>query len=293
MRQTRGEKVFNVINVALMAAVIICVAVPLLNVVAISLISAKDLDMSKFVMFPSHFDFKAYVIIFSNGSTILDGYKITLFRVVVGTAFSLMVTYFLSYGLAIRDLPGRSAISVFVFITMLFSGGLIPSYILTRYLGLMNNLLVYILPMAVNAFNALLIRNFIMNVPEALKESAEIDGAKELTVIWRIILPLSLPALATVGLFYAVGQWNSWMDAYLYVGNTKLQPVQLILRNILAVSQISLTKLNGSIRNMSVRPPSRAIQNATIVVSTLPIVFVYPFVQKYFVKGILIGAVKG
>jgi putative aldouronate transport system permease protein len=177
MRETKGEKIFNLVNIVFLFLIIVAVLVPLFNVVSISFISSRDLETSKFVIIPSHLDFKAYTIIFSNGSTILDAYKITLFRVVIGTLVSLMVTYFLAYGLACRDLPGRGAISLFVFITMLFGGGLIPTYILIKNLGLMNNLLVYILPVAVNAFNALLIRNFIMNIPDALKESAEIDGA--------------------------------------------------------------------------------------------------------------------
>lgn len=293
MKETKGERIFNVINIVFLFFVMVAVVVPLLNIISISFISAKDIDASKFVMFPSHLDFTAYTVIFSNGSVILDAFKITLFRVAIGTCFSLLCTYFLAYGLAIQNLPGRRWISLYVFITMLFGGGLIPTYILIKNVGLMNNLLVYIFPYAVSAFNALLVRNFIMNIPDALKESAEIDGARELTVLIRIIFPLSLPVLATVGLFYAVGQWNSWWDAYLYVGDPKLQPLQLVLRNILVESQVSLTKINGAIRNISHQPPSRAVQNATIVVATLPIVFVYPFVQKYFVKGIMIGAVKG
>ena len=146
----------------------------------------------------------------------------------------------------------------------------------------------------VNAYNTLLLRNFIMNIPESLVESAGIDGASELTIIFRIVLPLSLPALATISLFYAVGQWNSWFDAYLFVSKPNLQPVQLVLRNILAETQVTINQTSGSIQKFSdIQPPSRAIQNSVIVISTLPIVFIYPFVQKYFVKGIMIGSIKG
>lgn len=276
-----------------MLLVMLAVVVPLLNVVSISMLSARDLSASNFVLLPGKPDLGAYFVILSNGSVILNAYKITIFRVVVGTLVSLILSYFLAYGLSCKKLPGRNGFTMFIFITMLFGGGLIPNYILIKQLGLMNNLLVYILPVAVSAFNVLLLRNFIMKIPEEIKESTEIDGAGELTVIFRMILPLSLPAMATVGLFYAVGQWNSWMDAYLYVSNPKLQPVQLVLRNILAVSQVSITKVNGAIRNAGIQPPSRAIQNAVIVVGTLPIVFIYPFVQKYFVKGIMVGSIKG
>lgn len=158
------------------------------------------------ILFPSHFVFDAYRTIFSNGSIIMDAYLITIFRVVVGTFASMIVTYFLAYGLSKKKLPGRNGITLFVFITMLFNGGLIPQYLVIRNLGLFNNLLVYILPMLVSAFNTLLLTNFIMNIPESLLESSEIDGARELTIIFRIVLPLSLPALATISLFYAVDQ---------------------------------------------------------------------------------------
>lgn len=294
MRETKGENIFNMINMVLMFSVIIVVAVPLLNVISISLVSAKEVAAKKFILFPGNPDFGAYKVIFSNGSIIVHAYTVTIFRVVVGTLASMLATYFLAYGLSKKKLPFRNGITVFVFITMLFSGGLIPYYIVMRNLNLMNNLLVYILPLLVSAYNTLLLRNFIMNIPESLFESADIDGASELTIIFRIVLPLSLPAMATISLFYAVGQWNSWFDAYLFVSKPKLQPVQLILRNILAVTQVNINKVSGTIQRFNSNPPpSRAIQNSVIVVSTLPVIFIYPFVQKYFVKGIMVGSIKG
>lgn len=285
------EKIFSKFNYIIMTIVIFIVIIPLLNVVSISMVSAKEVIEKRFILIPSHFVFDAYKTIFSNGSIITDAYMITLFRVVVGTVVSMTVTYLLAYGMSKKKLPGRNAITMFIFITMLFSGGLIPGYLLIRNLGLFNNLLVYILPMMVSAYNTLLLRNFIMNIPESLFESAEIDGAKELTVLFRMVLPLSLPAMATISLFYAVDQWNSWFDAFLFVSNVKLQPVQLVLRNILAVSMVNISNSRGG--HFTIMPPPRAIQNATIVVSTLPIVLIYPFIQKYFVKGIMVGSVKG
>ena len=294
MKQTTGERIFNVFNIIIMVAFMLAIVLPLLNVVSTSLVSAQEVAGKEFILFPSKVDLGAYKLILSNGSVIVNGYKITIFRVVVGTFVNLLFTYFLAYGLSKKKLPGRNGITIYIFITMLFSGGLIPYYILIRYIGLINNLFVYILPGLVSAWNTLLLRNFIMNIPESLFESAELDGAKETIIIFKIVLPLSLPAMATIGLFYAVGHWNSWWDAFLFVSNPKLQPVQLVLRNILSVSQVSISKVGGTVRStMSSPPPSRAIQNAVIVVSTVPVVLIYPFVQKYFVKGIMVGSVKG
>lgn len=290
MKETSGEKIFNVINVVIMAVVLLAVIIPLLNVVSISLVSASEVARKKYMILPEKFDFSAYRLIFSNGSIIVKAYTITIFRVFAGTLASMAATYFLAYGLSKSKLPFRQSITIFVLITMLFNGGLIPFYILIKGLGLVNNVLVYLLPMLISAFNTLLLRNFIMGIPESLFESAELDGARELTVIFKLVLPLSLPAMATISLFYAVSQWNSWFDAYLFVSKPDLQPIQLVLRNILAASQVSVTQAQHI---SMIPPPSRAIQNATIVISTLPIVLVYPFVQKYFIKGVTLGAVKG
>ena len=288
------ESIFNIMNYTIMVVVLFLVIIPLLNVISISMVSSSEVAAKKYIIFPEHFDFGAYKAILSNASIVINAYIITIFRVVAGTLASMIATYFLAYGLSIKRLPFRNAITVFVFIPMLFSGGLIPYYIVIRNLGLINNLLVYILPILISAYNTLLLRNFIMNIPESIFESAQIDGAGELNVIFRIVLPLMLPAMATIGLFYAVAQWNSWFDAYLFVSKPDLQPVQLVLRNILAASQVSITKINGQLQHFNMNPPpSRAIQNAVIVVSTVPIVLIYPFVQKYFVKGIMVGSIKG
>jgi putative aldouronate transport system permease protein len=157
----------------------------------------------------------------------------------------------------------------------------------------LNNVWVYILPQIISVWNTLLIRNFIMNIPESLEESAEIDGANVIHIIFSIILPLSIPALVTIGLFYAVGHWNSWWDAFIFVSDVRKQPIQLVLRNILASAEMRINAITGSIDATEIKPPSRAIQSATIVVTTVPIVIIYPFIQKYFIKGIMIGAVKG
>ena len=294
MRENSSDRIFRFCISALMLLVLAATLLPLLNVVSTSLVSAEELGRKRFILLPDTVDFGAYRTLFSKSSMLLDAYAVTLFRVAVGTLLSLLTTYGLAYGLATRNLPGRTGITLFVFITMLFNGGMIPYYITIRSLGLMNSIWVYIYPMMISAWNAMLLRNFIMNIPDSLNESAELDGANEAVILFRIIFPLSLPAMATIGLFYAVGQWNSWWDAYLFVSDSNKQPVQLLLRNILSSSTVNLSKGSASARGISgVSAPTRSIQTAAVIVSTVPVLFVYPFLQKYFVKGVMVGSVKG
>lgn len=292
-KQSKSEKIFNVINILIMLIAVICVIIPLFSVVSTSLVSNQELASRRFIIFPQNIDITAYKIIFEGTSVIISGYKVTLFRVVVGTVLNLIFSYFTAYAMSKKDLPGRNIITIFFFFTMLFGGGLIPYYIVIKTVGLLNNVWVYILPQIISVWNTLLIRNFIMNIPESLEESAEIDGANVIHIIFSIILPLSIPALVTIGLFYAVGHWNSWWDAFIFVSDVRKQPIQLVLRNILASAEMRINAITGSIDATEIKPPSRAIQSATIVVTAVPIVIIYPFIQKYFIKGIMIGAVKG
>ena len=291
-RKTKEDYILNTFNILFMTFAALVVILPLFTVISISLVSAKEIADRGVIIFPEHIDFNAYKNLLSKGSVILDGYKITLFRVVVGTAVNLLCSYFVGYALAKRDLRGRSAITFFFFFTMLFNGGLVPTYIVVKSTGLMNSVWVYILPSVMSVWYMLLIRNFIMSIPDSLFESANIDGAGNLRIIFQIVLPLSIPALVTIGLFYAVGQWNSWWDAYLYTSKPQVQPIQLVLRNILALASVEINASNAS-AVAEVKAPARALQNAAVVISTLPIVFIYPFLQKYFIKGVMAGAVKG
>lgn len=276
-----------------MLCAVLAVTVPLLSVVSSSLVSAKELASRSYIIIPDKIDLTAYKALLGKTGVFFDAFKITLFRVVAGTAINLVFTYLTAYAMSKKELPGRNFITIFFFFTMLFNGGMIPTYIVVKEVGLLNSIWVYILPGLISVWYTLLMRNFIMNIPDGLIESAEIDGASDLLIIFRIILPLSLPALAAIGLFYAVDHWNSWFDAYLYVTDTKKQPVQLLLRNILAQSEIRFSTLTGSVSGTEVAPPARSVRNAAVIITTLPILFVYPFIQKYFIKGIMIGAIKG
>lgn len=292
-RYTHFDKIFDFSNIAFMILAVIAVLIPLFSVISTSLVSAKEIAEKRFVIFPENIDYTAYKSLFASGSIILNGYKITLFRVVVGTTVNLILSYFVGYALAKKDLVGRSALTFFFFFTMLFGGGLVPTYIIIKSVGLINRVWVYILPGVISVWNMLLIRNFIMTIPDSLTEAANIDGASDYLIIFKIILPLSIPALVTIGLFYAVGHWNSWWDAYLYTSKPEVQPIQLVLRNILARANIQVNAITGGITATELKAPSRSIQSASVVVTTMPIVLLYPFLQKYFIKGVMVGAVKG
>jgi putative aldouronate transport system permease protein len=205
-----------------------------------------------------------------------------------------MITAMLAFALSKRSLPGRKAMITMIFITMLFSGGLVPRYLLVNELGLIDSLWALILPNLVSAWNTFILRNFFYAIPESLEESALLDGATPITVFTRIILPLSKPALATIGMFYAVAHWNGWFPGVIYLNSLEKLPVQNIMRNMIQL--YSPADINSVVMNdeqFLSNPPIDSLQMATIVVGTVPILAIYPFVQKYFVKGVMVGSIKG
>lgn len=293
IKMTGSERIFDKVNICFMMFVVLVVIFPLLNVVSGSLISGEE-AMERFVLFPHKINFGAYKLLFNSQSLLINGYKITIFRVVASTVLTLLVTYFLAYVLTKKDFPFRKQLTVYIFFTMFFSGGLIPTYILFRYLHLNNNIWVYVLPGLVSAYYILLMRNFIMEIPDTLVESAYIDGSSEIGILFRIIMPLSLPAMATIALFIIVGHWNAWMDAFYYVPDESKHPVQMVLRNIVVLASMPVdSKKMNIILSEKVKPPARSVQNAAVIVTTLPVVCAYPFLQKYFIKGLVLGSVKG
>lgn len=293
IRSTRGEKVFDFVNILTMIFVLFIVVLPVLNVISNSLVSSEEILKSDFIIFPRKFDLSAYRLIFNAQSLLLNGFKITVFRVVAGTVLTIIVTYFLAYGLSKRNLIFRKQITFYIFFTMLFGGGIIPYYILVKNLRLTNSIWVYVIPGLVSAWYVLLMRNFIMQIPDALIEAAYIDGASELRILFIIILPLSLPAMATIALYIIVAHWNSWFDAFMFVIDEKKHPVQMVLRNIVVMASIPFDPRKMGPDIMQVKVPARSVQNAAVIVTTLPVVFTYPFLQKYFVKGLVLGSVKG
>ena len=245
-------------------------------------------DTNKYI--PENFSLGAYQYIFST-NTFVRSIGVSVYITVVGTLVSMLLTSFMAYALSCKQLRGRSLILFLVVFTMMFNGGMIPTFLVVKGTGLFNSLWSLIIPNAISAYNMILMKNYFQELPEELKESARIDGCHEIRIVFQIILPISLPIMATIGLFYAVSKWNIFMEALLYINKNQLWPVQVLLRNIIFVLTGGLGDAGAEIYKMSFSDES--MKAAVIVVSSLPIVIVYPFLQKYFTKGLLMGSVKG
>ena len=268
--------------------------VPRVSVVVNSFVSAAEIARrGVFILWPEEIDIGSYQYLWECRGNILRAYGNTLFRTIVGTALSLIVTAMMAYSLSKKYLKGRVVINGMVFFTMLFGGGLIPTYMVVKMFGLIDSLWSMVIPGMVSAWNMFIMRNFFYSIPESLEEAALIDGANQAQIMIRVTLPLSKAVLATIGLFYAVGHWNSWFDAMLYINTSTKLPMQNILRNI--INSVSDLEALGSeqFELMDVKPASTSLRCAVIVITATPIIVVYPFVQKYFVKGVMIGSVKG
>lgn len=285
---TVGEKIWQTVVYFILIILALLCLLPFLYVVAVSVTPESEVLRRGIVIIPESFTFIAYKEVFiSHG--IGQAYKITLFRTIVGTALNVLFTVLAAYPLSKKYLPGRSTFLIFIVFTMMFSGGLIPTYLLIRSLGLLDSPWVLIIPHLISAFNLVIIKGFFEQLPAEIEESARVDGASELQSLWRIILPLSLPVLATISLFYAVGHWNSYFDAIVYLNDSNLMPLQVVLRNILlnvATQSADSIANSGTVSKF-------AVQMAAIVVTTVPILIVYPFMQKHFTKGVLMGSIKG
>ena len=292
IKKSLGEKVFDCANVGFMIVLMMTMLYPLIHVFAASFSNSDQLMLHKGMLFwPVGFNTGAYKMVFNNAN-ILNGYKVTIFIVVVGTAINIFMTSLGAYVLSRRDLYIRSFLMKFVVFTMFFSGGIIPFYlVVNNMLKLGNNLMALILPVAISTWNLIIMRTYFMGIPASVEESAKIDGANDFTVLFRIILPLSMPVVAVLILFYGVGHWNAWFHSVIFIRERNLYPLQLILREILIMN--SSDSMMISTGNADKEALAESIKYATIVIATVPILFVYPFLQKYFVQGIMVGAVKG
>lgn len=267
-------------------------AFPFYQTLVQSLSTVLDMRAGGVMIWPRSIDFSSYEYIFQQGK-VVNGLLISVIVTVSGTLVSLAVTTAGAYALSKSSMPGRNIIFTGIILTMFFSGGLIPFYLTIQGLHLQNNLLVMILPLAVNAFNLILMRNFFGSVNPSLEESAKIDGANDLTILIRIIVPVSLPIMATISLFYAVDRWNEWWLPMLFINDINLHPMQLVLRD--AITNLSQVMNNSMGAEMAARTQnvySESVKSAMIIVSAVPILMIYPFLQKYFNAGIMIGSVK-
>jgi len=288
---TLGERLFDVANY-LFLTIFACVTVlPFVYIIAGSFTTEAELAARDFFIIPRDYSLAAYQYIFSS-NTIFRSIGVSIFITVTGTITNLMFTLTMAYALSRKDLLGRNTIMNLVIFSMLFSGGMIPSYLVVKELGLIDSYAAVILPGAISAFNLIVIKNFFQQLPPGLEESARIDGCTEIGVLWRIVLPLSKPVIATFGLFYAVGHWNNFFSALLYLNDHTKWPLQVVLREMVMLSQLAVGDLSNMDPNF-VRPPDQAVKMAVIVVGTLPILLLYPFLQKHFAKGVLLGSIKG
>ena len=246
------------------------------------------------LLWPKELDFTAYIYMFEKGwaSPILSGYITTIKVTVFGTAISMFLTAILAYSLSRRYLPGRNIVMMGVFFTTIFTAGLIPSFLLNNALKLNNNFWVYIIPGCINAFNVIVLRNFFQTIPFELEEAAKIDGASDIRVFVQVILPLAAPGLATIALFYAVAYWNEWFSAVLYIREKAMWPLQMYMREILINSNVGDMAAH-TVNEAADPPPTFSVKGATTIATTLPILVLYPFLQKYFVTGMTMGSVKG
>jgi len=291
MKTSIGSKLFDAFNYTFLGLYGLVTLLPFVYVVAGSFTSPQEFITKKFVLFPTQLSLEGYKYIFST-EVLLNSLGVTIFITVAGTAINLLFTCLMAYPLARKDLDGRRIILLGVVFSMLFSGGMIPTFLVVKSLGLINSYWSLLLPGAISAFNLIVLKNFFQQLPEGLEEAAKIDGCNDLRILWQIVLPLSLPAIATFALFYAVNHWNSFFQAILYINDNYKWPIQVWLRQIVILSSGGLGD-SAVFDSNYVIPPGQIIKMAVIVISTLPILLVYPFLQKHFAKGALIGSVKG
>ena len=266
---------------------------PFALMITSSFMSEKEILAEGYKLIPDTWTISAYKFLLDNPKKIIDAYKITIFITVVGTALGLFLMTMAGYVLNRKDFKYRNGFSFFMYFTTLFSGGLVPSYIINiQYLHLKDNLLILILPAMANAWNIFLLRNFMKSIPDSLYESATIDGAGDFRIYWQIFLPLAIPALATIGLFLALGFWNEWYNAMLYIDTQSKVPLQLFLQRMVNQTNIA-TLLKQGVQIKLEDLPTQSVKMATACLATGPIILVYPFVQRYFIGGLTIGAVKG
>ncbi|WP_084129051.1 carbohydrate ABC transporter permease [Demequina sp. NBRC 110055] len=286
---SRSEKALDVTNALVLIALGLVTVVPFIFVIAGSFATESELTARPFFLWPEQFTTASYDFILST-DTFLRSLLVTVGVTVFGTLVQLLLTFTMAYPLSKRYLPGRTLILNLVVFTMVFTGGMIPTFLVVKSMGLLDSYWALILPLAISPFYLIIVKNFFQELPEELQQAAKVDGCSEIGVFFRIVLPLSKPVLATFALFYAVGIWNDFMSPLLYINDSSMWTLQMFVRQV--TSSASLSNTLGQ-TNLDIVPPEQGVQFAVIVAATLPILILYPFLQKHFAKGILIGAVKG
>jgi putative aldouronate transport system permease protein len=286
------NNIVDCIILAILVILAVCMIIPFYNAVLVSITPYKEYVQQPLYIIPTGFDFGAYKIIFSN-KLMYTSILVSIFNSTVGTLLAMFITTITGYALSKKNMPGRNILLSIIIFTMYFSGGLVPWYLVVRSLGLRNNLLVMIIPNALNTFYMILMKNYFNTIPSSLEDSAKLDGANDLYILWRIILPVSAPIIASISLFYAVDRWNDWWMAMLFVDTPEKWPLPYILRKVAieaTMDLVSTALTEARDRYKEIFPLT--VQMATVVVTAIPIICVYPFLQKHFAKGILLGSIK-
>ncbi|OWA36960.1 ABC transporter permease [Saccharibacillus sp. O16] len=289
MKGDMDSRVFDTVNMTLLLLFAVAILVPLWNVLVSSFSSGQALAEGGFVFWPTELSLENYRAVFRDAS-IWQAFFISVSKTALGVVTHVFFCAMVAYGLSKKNLRGRKLYVAMGVITMFFSGGMIPTYLLIKSLGLLNTFWVYIIPALFSYYDVVILMNFFRNVPDALEESAKIDGAGDWRIFLSLFIPLSMPALATIALFNGVGQWNDFMTTKLYVTDQSLYPLQMMLYDIIVQSQTqSMQNIGGSV---VIETTTKGVQLATIVITTLPILVIYPLLQRYFISGMMLGAVK-
>ncbi|WP_426505611.1 carbohydrate ABC transporter permease [Dactylosporangium sp. McL0621] len=286
----RRTSIFDVVNVLVLSGIAATTVLPFVDVFAGSLAGEAEISARPFFLWPRNVVTSTYRYIFETNGAFVRSLAVTIGVTAVGTLVHLALTFTMAYPLSKRFLPGRNLLLRLVVFTMIFGGGLIPLYLVVRNLGLLDSYWALILPGAISPFYLIIVKNFFQELPVELQEAASIDGCTELGVFWRIVLPLSKPILATMALFFAVGIWNDFMSPLLYISKPSMWTLQMFVRQVTVSPDVNSTL---GVNDPNILPPEQGLKFAVIVVATLPILLMYPFLQKYFAKGMLIGSVKG
>ena len=290
-KKRRRFSLFSTLNYAFFVLISLVMLFPLWNVIVISLTDYREYVMNPLMLFPKQISWEAYNYIFSNNELLL-ALRVSVLTTLSGTAISMAVSVACAYALSKRHMPGRNLFLTLILFTMFFNGGIIPNFLLIKDLGMYDTFWALILPNAINTWYLIIMKNYFANLPEALEESARIDGANDLIILFRIVLPISMPIIATFLLFYGVDRWNEWWSAMMYINDTKKYPLQLMLRNLIVMNFSSASMATSYAQDNASFVAKENIKMATAVVAVGPIAVVYPFLQKYFAKGVMVGAIK-
>ncbi|MDD9271209.1 carbohydrate ABC transporter permease [Paenibacillus sp. GCM10023248] len=291
INRSLGSRMFDGFNYTFLSLFALVTLLPFIYIISVSFAEPEEVLRRGFILFPTTFSLEGYRYIFST-QTIVNSLFVTIGITVAGTFINLLFTSLLAYPLSRADFAGRKLFMMMIVFTMLFHGGILPTFLVVKALGMLNSYWSLLIPNAISAFNLIVVVSFFRELPEGLEEAAKIDGCSDVGLLFRIVLPLSAPVLATFALFYAVGHWNTFFNAIMYINDSKMWPIQVWLRQIVILSQGGIGDSTQFDQNY-IAPPSTIIKMAVIVISTVPILIVYPFLQKHFAKGVLLGSVKG